>query len=169
MHGLFRSLVANMIEGVTTGYEKRLEIHGVGYRASKQGNDIELAVGFSHTVRKARPQRDRVRGSHPDEDHDRGIDKELVGPDRRRDPCDQEARALQGQRHPVRRRARAPQGWQGRQEPVRPDSGKGRRTWHRLLRAVEGSSGTGGSGRRSPEPPAGRSRSTGRTGTSTPR
>ena len=50
LHGLTRSLVANMVEGVTKGFEKHLEIQGVGYRASLKGNDLELAVGYSHTV-----------------------------------------------------------------------------------------------------------------------
>jgi large subunit ribosomal protein L6 len=50
LHGLTRTLVANMIEGVTKGFEKRLEIQGVGYRATLRGNALELAVGFSHPV-----------------------------------------------------------------------------------------------------------------------
>ena len=50
LHGLTRSLVANMVEGVTKGFEKHLEIQGVGYRAALKGNDLELAVGYSHTV-----------------------------------------------------------------------------------------------------------------------
>src|SRR5438067_12869623 len=56
LHGLARSLVANMVQGVVEGFEKRLEIHGVGYRAAKQGDVIELSVGFSHTVRKPAPR-----------------------------------------------------------------------------------------------------------------
>src|SRR5215208_1762535 len=50
LHGLTRSLIANMVEGVTAGYEKRLEIHGVGYRARLQGKALELSVGYSHSV-----------------------------------------------------------------------------------------------------------------------
>src|ERR1700743_1341723 len=50
LHGLTRSLVANMVEGVTNGYEKRLEIQGVGYRAQLKGKTLELAVGYSHPV-----------------------------------------------------------------------------------------------------------------------
>jgi large subunit ribosomal protein L6 len=50
LHGLTRTLVANMVEGVTKGFEKRLEIQGVGYRASLRGTSLELAVGFSHPV-----------------------------------------------------------------------------------------------------------------------
>jgi large subunit ribosomal protein L6 len=50
LHGLTRTLVANMVEGVTKGFEKRLEIHGVGYRAALRGTDLELNVGYSHQV-----------------------------------------------------------------------------------------------------------------------
>ncbi len=50
LHGLSRALVANMVEGVTTGFEKRLELQGVGYRASMEGNNLRLYVGFSHDV-----------------------------------------------------------------------------------------------------------------------
>jgi len=50
LHGLTRTLIANMVEGVTKGFEKRLEIQGVGYRAALRGNDLELNVGFSHPV-----------------------------------------------------------------------------------------------------------------------
>ena len=79
LHGLFRSLIANMVEGVTNGYEKRLEIHGVGYRAQKQGNDLELAVGFSHPVRKTAPAGIDFEVPAPTRITIRGIDKELVG------------------------------------------------------------------------------------------
>ncbi len=79
LHGLVRSLVANMIVGVTQGFEKSLEIHGVGYRAAKQGNDIELAVGFSHPVRKAAPTGIEFDVPTPTRITVRGIDKELVG------------------------------------------------------------------------------------------
>src|SRR5690606_7385320 len=51
LHGLTRTLVANMVEGVTNGFEKRLEIQGVGYRATLAGTNLELAVGYSHPVR----------------------------------------------------------------------------------------------------------------------
>src|SRR3989304_10608221 len=50
LHGLTRTLIANMVEGVTKGFEKHLEIQGVGYRAQLKGSDLELAVGYSHTV-----------------------------------------------------------------------------------------------------------------------
>jgi large subunit ribosomal protein L6 len=79
LHGLTRSLLANMVQGVTEGYEKRLEIHGVGYRVIKQGNDLEIAVGFSHTVRKAAPAGIEFDVPAPTRISVRGIDKELVG------------------------------------------------------------------------------------------
>src|SRR3954464_9807399 len=50
LHGLTRSLIANMVEGVTTGFQKTLEIQGVGYRAVLKGKDLELALGYSHPV-----------------------------------------------------------------------------------------------------------------------
>ena len=79
LHGLIRSLIANMVEGVTRGFEKRLEIHGVGYRAQKQGSALELAVGYSHTVRKPAPDGVEFEVPTPTRITVRGIDKELVG------------------------------------------------------------------------------------------
>ncbi len=79
LHGLFRTLVANMIQGVTQGYEKALEIHGVGYRAAKQGTDLELAVGFSHPVKKAAPAGIEFDVPSPTRIVVKGVDKELVG------------------------------------------------------------------------------------------
>jgi large subunit ribosomal protein L6 len=79
LHGLVRSLIANMVAGVTQGFEKSLEIQGVGYRATKQGNDLELAVGFSHPVRKPAPAGIEYEVPSPTKIVVRGIDKELVG------------------------------------------------------------------------------------------
>ena len=79
LHGLFRSLVANMVKGVTDGFEKSLEIHGVGYRAAKQGNGLEIQVGFSHPVKKDAPQGIEYEVPSPTKIVVRGIDKELVG------------------------------------------------------------------------------------------
>ncbi len=56
LHGLTRSLVANMVEGVTTGFQKTLEIQGVGYRAALKGKDLELALGYSHPVKIEAPK-----------------------------------------------------------------------------------------------------------------
>lgn len=79
LHGLVRSLINNMVIGVTQGFEKSLEIQGVGYRASKQGNDLELAVGFSHPVRKQAPAGIEYDVPSPTRIIVKGIDKELVG------------------------------------------------------------------------------------------
>jgi large subunit ribosomal protein L6 len=79
LHGLTRSLVANMIEGVTAGYEKRLEIQGVGYRAQLKGSNRELAVGYSHTVPIAAPQGIEFEVPQPTRIVVRGISKQLVG------------------------------------------------------------------------------------------
>ena len=79
LHGLTRSLIANMVEGVTKGYEKRLEIVGVGYRAMLRGADLELAVGFSHTVTVRAPEGIEFEVSAQNRITVRGIDKQLVG------------------------------------------------------------------------------------------
>ena len=79
LHGLTRSLLANMVEGVTKGFEKHLEIQGVGYRASLRGTDLELAVGFSHTVvMKPRPGITFVVPA-PTQVIVKGTDKQQVG------------------------------------------------------------------------------------------
>jgi large subunit ribosomal protein L6 len=79
LHGLTRTLIANMVEGVTKGYEKRLEIVGVGYRAALKGEDLELAVGFSHTVPVPHPQGIEFEVPAPTRIVIRGNDKQLVG------------------------------------------------------------------------------------------
>ena len=79
LHGLTRTLVANMIEGVTNGYEKRLEIVGVGYRAVLKGSDLELALGFSHQVEFPAPSGIEFEVPAPNRIVVRGIDKQLVG------------------------------------------------------------------------------------------
>lgn len=78
-HGLFRSLIANMVEGVTEGFSKTLQIEGTGYRASKQGNNLVMNLGFSHQVSMEDPE-----GIETEVPNDRtivvkGIDKQLVG------------------------------------------------------------------------------------------
>jgi large subunit ribosomal protein L6 len=79
LHGLTRSLIANMVEGVTDGYEKRLEIHGVGYRARLSGNALELSVGYSHPVSVTAPEGIEFEVPAPTQIVVRGIDKQLVG------------------------------------------------------------------------------------------
>jgi large subunit ribosomal protein L6 len=79
LHGLTRSLIANMVEGVTDGFEKRLEIQGVGYRATLKGKNLELALGFSHPVSIEAPAGIEFEVPQPTEIIIRGIDKQLVG------------------------------------------------------------------------------------------
>src|SRR3954464_9082679 len=79
LHGLTRSLVANMVQGVTAGYEKRLEIQGVGYRAQLKGANLELAVGYSHPVPISAPQGIEFEVPQPTRIVVRGISKQLVG------------------------------------------------------------------------------------------
>jgi large subunit ribosomal protein L6 len=79
LHGLTRSLIANMVEGVTNGYEKRLEIQGVGYRARLQGKALELSVGYSHPVTITAPEGIEFEVPAPTQVVIRGIDKQLVG------------------------------------------------------------------------------------------
>jgi large subunit ribosomal protein L6 len=79
LHGLTRSLIANMVEGVTNGFQKRLEIQGVGYRASLRGTDLELNVGFSHSVVLKAPQGITFEVPTPTEVIVKGIDKQQVG------------------------------------------------------------------------------------------
>ena len=79
LHGLVRTLVANMVIGVTNGYEKRLEIQGVGYRAQLRGTDLELALGYSHPVHVAAPEGIEFEVPAPTRVVVRGISKQRVG------------------------------------------------------------------------------------------
>src|ERR671918_1089912 len=79
LHGLTRSLIANMVEGVTKGFEKRLEIQGVGYRASMRGTSLELNVGYSHAVVKDAPQGITFEVPAPNQIIVKGVDKQQVG------------------------------------------------------------------------------------------
>jgi len=79
LHGLTRTLIANMVEGVTKGFEKRLEIQGVGYRASMRGQALEVAVGFSHPVVKEPPAGITFEVPTPTEIVVKGTDKQQVG------------------------------------------------------------------------------------------
>src|ERR1700726_3783880 len=79
LHGLVRTLVANMVTGVTDGYEKRLEIQGVGYRAQLRGRDLELALGYSHPVSIKAPDGIEFEVPQPTRVVVRGISKQLVG------------------------------------------------------------------------------------------
>jgi large subunit ribosomal protein L6 len=79
LHGLTRTLIANMVEGVTSGFSKRLEIQGVGYRAALRGVDLELNVGYSHPVVLKAPQGITFDVPTPTEVIVKGIDKQQVG------------------------------------------------------------------------------------------
>ncbi len=79
LHGLTRSLVANMVEGVTAGYTKTLEIQGVGYRATLKGRDLELALGYSHPVSIKAPEGIEFEVPMPTRVIVKGISKQAVG------------------------------------------------------------------------------------------
>ena len=79
LHGLTRTLIANMVEGVTKGFEKHLEIQGVGYRAQLRGSDLELAVGFSHPVTITPREGISFDVPQPTEVIVKGTDKQVVG------------------------------------------------------------------------------------------
>jgi large subunit ribosomal protein L6 len=79
LHGLTRSLVANMVEGVTDGYTRALEIHGVGYRAQLKGKGLELALGFSHPVSIPAPDGIEFEVPQPTRVIVKGISKQQVG------------------------------------------------------------------------------------------
>ncbi|HMO57158.1 MAG TPA: 50S ribosomal protein L6 [Roseiflexaceae bacterium] len=97
LHGLTRTLLANMVIGVTDGYQRVIEISGIGYRASREGGNVVLQVGFSHPIRVVPPEGvtfevlDRRSANEPQQLIVRGIDKQLVG---------EEAAKLRGLRPP---------------------------------------------------------------------
>ncbi|WP_156757919.1 50S ribosomal protein L6 [Actinokineospora pegani] len=79
LHGLTRSLVNNIVLGVTQGFEKKLEIHGVGYRVQAKGSDLEFSLGFSHPVKVTAPQGITFAVESPTKFSVSGIDKQQVG------------------------------------------------------------------------------------------
>jgi large subunit ribosomal protein L6 len=79
LHGLTRSLVNNLVVGVTDGYEKKLEIHGVGYRVQLKGSDLEFSLGFSHPVKVTPPEGITFVVEAPTRFSVQGIDKQRVG------------------------------------------------------------------------------------------
>jgi len=79
LHGLVRSLIANMIHGVVSGYEKRLEIVGVGYKAEVRANRLNLTLGYSHSILFVPPEGIHLIAETPTAIVVRGIDKQLVG------------------------------------------------------------------------------------------
>lgn len=79
LHGLTRSLIANMVQGVTAGYSRNLEIIGVGYRAAKQGNKLVLSLGYSHSIEVEPAPGIEIEVPTPTKISVTGVDKELVG------------------------------------------------------------------------------------------
>ena len=79
LHGLTRTLINNMIEGTVNGFEKKLEVNGVGYRAQKQGNKLVMNLGYSHPVEMDAPEGITFDVPSQNEIIVKGIDKELVG------------------------------------------------------------------------------------------
>ncbi|GAA8845618.1 50S ribosomal protein L6 [Helicobacter pylori] len=79
LHGLTRSLINNMVVGVTEGYEKKLEIHGTGYRVQNKGGSLEFALGYSHPITIEAPEGISFNVENPTRFSVQGIDKQLVG------------------------------------------------------------------------------------------
>jgi large subunit ribosomal protein L6 len=79
LHGLSRSLVNNLVVGVTSGYEKKMEIHGVGYRVALKGANLEFALGYSHSITVEPPKGITFAVENPTRFSVQGIDKQLVG------------------------------------------------------------------------------------------
>lgn len=117
LHGLTRTLIANMVEGVNNGFTKNLEIVGIGYRASMQGKDLVLSVGYSHTVTITAPEGITITVPSPNQIVITGADKQKVG---------QLAAEVRGVR------------------PPEPYKGKGIRYADEHVRRKEGKAGKGG-------------------------
>jgi large subunit ribosomal protein L6 len=79
LHGLTRTLVANMVEGVSTGFTRNLDLVGVGFRAAKQGNDLVLTLGYSHPIRYTPPEGITIDVPVPTQISVNGANKEIVG------------------------------------------------------------------------------------------
>ncbi|MFZ5515744.1 MAG: 50S ribosomal protein L6 [Candidatus Zhuqueibacterota bacterium] len=79
LHGLYRSLIQNMVDGVTKGFEKKLQIVGVGYRAELKGKNLQLALGYSHPILFKPPSGIEIKLENPTTIVIKGIDKQLVG------------------------------------------------------------------------------------------
>ena len=79
LHGLSRTLIANMVQGVTDGYEKKMEIHGTGYRVVAKGSDLEFALGYSHSITVKAPEGISFTVENPTRFAVQGIDKQQVG------------------------------------------------------------------------------------------
>ena len=114
LHGLTRTLVANMVTGVTAGYEKKLEIVGVGYRVISKGpTELEFALGFSHPVKVTAPEGITFNVEAPTRFSVSGHRQAAGRRGGSEHPQDPQARAVQGQGCPIRGREGPPQGWKG--------------------------------------------------------
>ena len=116
LHGLTRTLIANMVKGVSEGYSKELEINGIGYRAAKQGKDLVLNIGYSHPVNMTEPEGITVEVPGPNKIVISGPDKQKVG---------QFAAEVRGKR------------------PPEPYKGKGIKYVDEVIRRKEGKTGKG--------------------------
>ena len=96
--GLTRTLINNMVVGVSEGFAKKLEMTGVGYRATLKGSDLDLSLGYSHPILYKAPENITFEDPHRREGHLRGAGR----PGGSRDPQDASSRAVQGQGHPLR-------------------------------------------------------------------
>ena len=134
LYGTARAQVANLVEGVTKGFEKKLEITGVGYRAAMQGKNLQLALGYSHDVVYAIPEGITITVPKPTEITVTGSDIAARRPGRRRDSLLSSAGALQGQGREVCWRIHLPQGRQ--EEVTEPVMSKAKVTNARRKRSV---------------------------------
>ena len=101
MSGTMRQLVNNMVTGVTRGFEKKLNLVGVGYKAQAQGTKLNLTVGYSHPVVMDMPAGIKVETPHAHRGGDQGVGPSACGPDCRGSARGSSSRALQGQGHPL--------------------------------------------------------------------
>lgn len=102
LHGLTRTLINNMVIGVSQGYEKVLEVNGVGYRAAKSGNKLTLSLGYSHPVEMVDPEGDRDSSGRPEQDHGKRDRQRKSWPVCSRDQRQEKTGAVQGQGNQVR-------------------------------------------------------------------
>jgi len=110
LHGLTRTLIANMVQGVSEGFTKTLELHGVGYRAQQQGSNVQLSLGLSHTVEVTPRVGVTLEVEGTGRIHVKGIDKEMVGQTaaeirRKRPPEPYKGKGIRYQGEYVRRKA----------------------------------------------------------------
>ena len=113
LHGLTRTLINNMVLGVTEGYEKKLEIDGTGYRVLAKGSDLEFALGYSHSDHRRAARRHHLRRREPDPLRGPGHRQAARRRGRREHPQAAQARPVQGQGRSLRGRADPPQGRKG--------------------------------------------------------